>query len=195
MTADKQHGARVAVALIGPGLIGATLLEQIAAQGPALRAQQGIDIDVAAIASSKKLHLRQPGAPLDGWRDAFAAEVYCWRGGWSWPDVHLICTHSFIPCPSVKQPACIPDFLFAHYACTLYSIPCVDQSHQPLIPINPIIPIIPFADCPPRPRQAPCLPQVPPTQCSTCGCGLHIQRCTIRPIHRVACCWRACGDT
>lgn len=79
-----QQGARVAVALIGPGLIGATLLEQIAAQAPALHAQQGLQIEVAAIASSKKLHLRQLGASLDGWKDAFAAEVCKIQGGCSW---------------------------------------------------------------------------------------------------------------
>lgn len=66
--------ARVAVALIGPGLIGATLLDQIAAQAPVL-ARQGLHIDVAAIASSKKLLLRAPQASLQGWRDAFASEV------------------------------------------------------------------------------------------------------------------------
>lgn len=64
----------VAVALIGPGLIGATLLDQIAAQAPAL-ARQGLHVDVAAIASSKKLLLRNSQTPLQGWRDAFASEV------------------------------------------------------------------------------------------------------------------------
>lgn len=66
--------ARVAIALIGPGLIGAALLDQIAAQAPAL-ARQGLHVDVAAIASSKKLLLRAPQASLQGWRDAFASEV------------------------------------------------------------------------------------------------------------------------
>lgn len=76
MAGSNPTDTRVAVALIGPGLIGATLLDQIATQAPAL-ARQGLHIDVAAIASSKKLLLRSPQASLQGWRDAFASEVTC----------------------------------------------------------------------------------------------------------------------
>jgi aspartokinase/homoserine dehydrogenase 1 len=59
------------VAVVGPGLIGGALLEQLREQKAQLREQFGIDIRVLGIASSKRMLLSETGVDLDDWRGAF----------------------------------------------------------------------------------------------------------------------------
>jgi bifunctional aspartokinase / homoserine dehydrogenase 1 len=59
------------VAVVGPGLIGGALLEQLREQRAQLRDQFGIDIRVLGIASSKRMLLSETGVDLDDWRGAF----------------------------------------------------------------------------------------------------------------------------
>jgi aspartokinase/homoserine dehydrogenase 1 len=62
------------VAVVGPGLIGGALLEQLREQRAQLRDQFGIDIRVLGIASSKRMLLSETGVDLDDWRGAFFGE-------------------------------------------------------------------------------------------------------------------------
>ena len=62
--------------MIGPGLVGATLLDQLAAQQEQLRQRYTLDLRVLAIASSSRLLLSDTGVlplemPVSCSRDAF----------------------------------------------------------------------------------------------------------------------------
>lgn len=61
----------VSVGLIGPGLIGATLLQQMAQQNDLLHDRLGVDFRVRAIANSKKMLLSQKAIPLTQWTELF----------------------------------------------------------------------------------------------------------------------------
>lgn len=63
----------IAVGLVGPGLIGGTLLEQFREQCVALKSEFNIDIRVLGIASSKQMLLKETGVALDTWKDDFAS--------------------------------------------------------------------------------------------------------------------------
>lgn len=58
----------VSVGLIGPGLVGSALLEQIAAAGPRLREKFNLDLRVRAIGGSRRMVLGDPRVNLDDWR-------------------------------------------------------------------------------------------------------------------------------
>ena len=60
------------VFMIGPGLIGATLLKQIENQYNTLRTKMGIDIKVITIANSKALITEENGLDLSNWKDQLA---------------------------------------------------------------------------------------------------------------------------
>ena len=62
----------LSVGLFGPGNIGATLLDQIAAEVKRLNADFGVDIRIRAIANSTKMLLDDQGVDLSRWREDFA---------------------------------------------------------------------------------------------------------------------------
>lgn len=64
----------IAVAVVGPGAIGRTLLAQIADQQPVLHAEFGIDVRVTAIATSSRMLLAPTGVDLQGWEAALGSE-------------------------------------------------------------------------------------------------------------------------
>jgi len=63
----------VSIGLIGPGLVGGALLDQIASQAERLRRDFKLDLRVRGIAGSKRMRLSQGPVDLSRWRDAYAA--------------------------------------------------------------------------------------------------------------------------
>jgi bifunctional aspartokinase / homoserine dehydrogenase 1 len=61
----------ISVGLIGPGLIGETLLKQIADRLVTLKNQYKVDIRIRAIANSKKMLLSDESIPLGEWKERF----------------------------------------------------------------------------------------------------------------------------
>jgi aspartokinase/homoserine dehydrogenase 1 len=62
----------ISVGVIGPGNVGAVLIEQLREAAPRLREQFGIDLRVRAIAGSRKIAVSESGIDLAHWRDAYA---------------------------------------------------------------------------------------------------------------------------
>jgi aspartokinase/homoserine dehydrogenase 1 len=59
----------ISVGVIGPGLVGSALLEQLASQTSRLRTERNLDLRVRGIISSRKMVLSDAGIALDGnWR-------------------------------------------------------------------------------------------------------------------------------
>ena len=68
-------GTPMAVALVGPGRVGKTLLRQLRAQIPALKEQDGgIDMRVLAIATSTRMLLSETAIDLAAWEERFEGE-------------------------------------------------------------------------------------------------------------------------
>ena len=63
----------VSIGLIGPGLVGASLLEQIASQAARLERDFKLDLRIRAIAGSKTMRLAGGSIDLSRWRDEYAA--------------------------------------------------------------------------------------------------------------------------
>jgi aspartokinase/homoserine dehydrogenase 1 len=63
----------VSIGLIGPGLVGGALLDQIASQVDRLRRNFKLDLRVRGIAGSKRMRLVQGSVDLARWRDDYAA--------------------------------------------------------------------------------------------------------------------------
>ena len=63
----------VSIGLIGPGLVGGALLDQVASQVERLRRDFKIDLRVRGIAGSKTMRLTQGAMDLARWRDEYAA--------------------------------------------------------------------------------------------------------------------------
>ncbi len=63
----------VSIGLIGPGLVGGALLDQLASQVDRLRRDLKLDLRVRAIAGSRTMRLSPGAIDLGGWRDAYAA--------------------------------------------------------------------------------------------------------------------------
>jgi len=63
----------LSVGVVGTGLVGGTLLEQIQSQAASLRSDFGVDIRVRGLATSKKMLLAPDALDLDTWADALAA--------------------------------------------------------------------------------------------------------------------------
>jgi aspartokinase/homoserine dehydrogenase 1 len=63
----------VSVGLIGPGVVGSVLLDQLATQVQRLSRDLKLDLRVRGIMSSKQMHLADPEVQLPRWRDAFAS--------------------------------------------------------------------------------------------------------------------------
>jgi aspartokinase/homoserine dehydrogenase 1 len=65
----------VSIGVLGPGLVGGTLLDQIARGAPALRAKFNLDLRVRAIGGSKRMVLDEQRIDLGRWRDALEKAV------------------------------------------------------------------------------------------------------------------------
>ena len=65
----------VSIGVLGPGLVGSTLLDQIARALPQLRERFNLDLRVRAIGSSSKMLLGEQRIDLDRWRDALKKSV------------------------------------------------------------------------------------------------------------------------
>ncbi|HVY64853.1 MAG TPA: bifunctional aspartate kinase/homoserine dehydrogenase I [Gammaproteobacteria bacterium] len=65
----------VSIGVLGPGLVGGTLLDQIASALPQLREKFNLDLRVRAIGSSKKMLLDEQRIDLKQWRDALKKGV------------------------------------------------------------------------------------------------------------------------
>lgn len=63
----------VSIGVIGPGNVGATLLDQLAAVAPKLRTQNNLDLRVRAIAGSQRWLHSDSGLDLADWRAQYAA--------------------------------------------------------------------------------------------------------------------------
>jgi aspartokinase/homoserine dehydrogenase 1 len=61
----------VSIGLIGPGLVGGVLLDQLASQIPRLSRDLKLDLRVRGIMTSKHMHLANGEIPLDRWRESF----------------------------------------------------------------------------------------------------------------------------
>lgn len=59
----------ISVGIVGPGLVGSTLLEQLSAQIHHLRSELHIDLRVRAIMNSKQMLLGEPAVELNGWKN------------------------------------------------------------------------------------------------------------------------------
>ena len=65
----------VSVGLIGPGVVGSVLLDQLATQIQRLSRDLKLDLRVRGIMSSKRMHLADPEVQLTRWRDAFSSRA------------------------------------------------------------------------------------------------------------------------
>jgi bifunctional aspartokinase / homoserine dehydrogenase 1 len=63
----------VSVGLIGPGVVGSVLLDQLATQVQRLSRELKLDLRVRGIMSSRRMHLKDPEVQLPRWRDAFSS--------------------------------------------------------------------------------------------------------------------------
>lgn len=63
----------ISIGLIGPGLVGGALLDQVASQAERLRRDFKIDLRVRGIAGSKSMRLAQGAIDLAHWREQYAA--------------------------------------------------------------------------------------------------------------------------
>lgn len=64
----------LALAVVGPGLIGATFLAQLADQAETLRSEFDIDVRLLGVASSKRMVLSETGLDPARWQDALEAQ-------------------------------------------------------------------------------------------------------------------------
>jgi aspartokinase/homoserine dehydrogenase 1 len=64
----------ISIGLIGPGMVGGVLLDQMATQVERLSRDLKLDLRVRGILSSKRMHLADTTVPLEHWRDAFSAQ-------------------------------------------------------------------------------------------------------------------------
>ncbi len=65
----------ISVGVLGAGIVGRALLEQLAAQGARLRDEFGIDLRVRAIATSSKMWTDERAIDLAGWKDSPSESV------------------------------------------------------------------------------------------------------------------------
>jgi aspartokinase/homoserine dehydrogenase 1 len=64
----------VSIGLIGPGIVGGVLLDQLATQVERLARDLKVDLRVRGIMTSKRMHLADAAVPLANWREAFAGK-------------------------------------------------------------------------------------------------------------------------
>ncbi|MFZ1750650.1 MAG: bifunctional aspartate kinase/homoserine dehydrogenase I [Saprospiraceae bacterium] len=66
---------RIHVFIIGVGLIGSTLLDQISKQKESLQKDNGLEIKVCGLANTKKMIFDENGIPLDDWKNILQAST------------------------------------------------------------------------------------------------------------------------
>jgi aspartokinase/homoserine dehydrogenase 1 len=106
----------VSIGLIGPGVVGGALLDQLASQVGRLARDFKLDLRVRGIATSKQMHLAKSEIPLTQWRDAI-------RSNTTAADLKLFAEHVhadhlphaiIIDCSASADVAkCYPDWLAA----------------------------------------------------------------------------------
>jgi len=64
----------ISVGLVGPGHVGAVLLDQMAAQAERLRDEFSLDFRVRGLATSSRMHLAEHSVDLARWREVFEAD-------------------------------------------------------------------------------------------------------------------------
>jgi bifunctional aspartokinase / homoserine dehydrogenase 1 len=62
----------ISIGLIGPGVVGGVLLDQLAAQVGHLSRELKVDLRVRGIMTSQRMHLAEAEIPLHRWRDAYS---------------------------------------------------------------------------------------------------------------------------
>jgi aspartokinase/homoserine dehydrogenase 1 len=67
----------ISLGVIGPGKVGAALLDQIARAAPRLAADSSLDLRLRAIAGSRQMHLTEGAGVSQPWRERFDAAVPC----------------------------------------------------------------------------------------------------------------------
>ncbi|GMH32260.1 hypothetical protein BSKO_00094 [Bryopsis sp. KO-2023] len=65
----------IGIGLIGPGLIGSTLVNQIAAQVPPLKQKYGLNLQLLGVANSRKMLVNSEGIDLKSWSQAFESQA------------------------------------------------------------------------------------------------------------------------
>lgn len=65
----------LSIGLIGPGIVGRALLEQLASQRTRLQQEFKLDLRVRGILASRQMLLSDRGVPLAGWREEFASSA------------------------------------------------------------------------------------------------------------------------
>ncbi|KAJ9533496.1 hypothetical protein QJQ45_026558 [Haematococcus lacustris] len=65
----------IGIGLVGPGLIGGALLDQLKDQVVTLRRDFGVDLRILGVASSSQMLLCETGVDLDTWRQEFASSA------------------------------------------------------------------------------------------------------------------------
>ena len=64
----------ISIGLIGPGVVGSVLLDQIGSQAARLSRELKLDLRVRGIMTSKRMHLAEAEVPLARWRDSLNAK-------------------------------------------------------------------------------------------------------------------------
>ena len=67
----KNDDVKLALGLVGPGLVGKALLDQMRDYLPVLRETRGIDVSVLGIANSRKMLLSDRAIDLSNWQQVF----------------------------------------------------------------------------------------------------------------------------
>src|SRR5204863_1148327 len=63
----------ISIGLVGPGVVGSVLLDQIASQAPRLLRDFRLDLRVRALMTSKKMLLSDQAIGVNGWREKLGA--------------------------------------------------------------------------------------------------------------------------
>jgi bifunctional aspartokinase / homoserine dehydrogenase 1 len=63
----------ISIGLIGPGVVGGVLLDQLASQAERLSRELKVELRVRGIMTSQRMHLAETDVPLACWRDSFSA--------------------------------------------------------------------------------------------------------------------------
>lgn len=97
----------IGVGIVGPGLIGGTLVKQLSEQRKQLKEEFGIDLRVLGIASSQKMMFKETGIDLDTWKQDFDTKaVPCDLGKFGdFLSSHYIPNRVIVDCTASDAPA------------------------------------------------------------------------------------------
>ncbi|GIL88501.1 hypothetical protein Vretimale_15367 [Volvox reticuliferus] len=94
----------IGVGIVGPGLIGGTLIQQLREQRQLLKKEFGIDLRLLAVASSSKMLLRETGVDLDNWRQELDEKCDLDKFG-NFLSTHYIPNRVIVDCTASDAPA------------------------------------------------------------------------------------------